>query len=570
MYKLTNKILLGVLGVLFVHSMALGIDAEFKNSLMRIDLNKSADDAYTINLYTKNKFQEPVKVIKKSDLNYYILLPETKNESTRVSNSGNEIRSISTNVYPYAGQDVKNGYVKINIDTTKPLNFKVNVKNIDAITKTPAQPDTLAEAKAAPIKEKQEVSVEKKNSVSSNSKNPQPKEQPSLNKQPQPLKKKPAPVLKENSVKNPPLKIEEAVKQEVERVKEEKLQNDPNSAFDDVLEEDSQLQDPLEVLEEESSTDEIQNYIEPEEQGIFEHAFDMVFIKNKIRNKLAQYGITLKEFAFMAVAFVLSFFFMLALLTKKSPQARLKSKADLIEKDTTPKFKAPKEPEVKNDGQYFVFDKNVKQTGFCDPATSAIKRNYELSSYEPELKNKYSRNISPVSKKFESEYDIIQKILKEDTFIDLPSPVSNQQVKTLPKAALPQKEACQNVSTPIKQEEVKKEPPKPQEPKKEPKQEQNIQKTKQNTQPVVLSSVEIAPERGFMCVSYNDNISLMGYIFDDVFALYNFKTPKLENYDIKFRLSEKDDKLARFIVKIANTKMLIKVTKTQMDMEVLL
>ena len=33
----------------------------------------------------------------------------------------------------------------------------------------------------------------------------------------------------------------------------------------------------------------------------------------------------------------------------------------------------------------------------------------------------------------------------------------------------------------------------------------------------------------------------MGYIFDDVFPLYNFKRAKLENYDIKFRLSEKDD-----------------------------
>ena len=86
----------------------------------------------------------------------------------------------------------------------------------------------------------------------------------------------------------------------------------------------------------------------------------------------------------------------------------------------------------------------------------------------------------------------------------------------------------------------------------------------------MLSSVEIAPERGFMCVSYNDNISLMGYIFDDVFALYNFKAQKLENYDIKFRLSEKDDKLARFIVKVADTKMLVKVTKSAMVMEVLL
>ena len=99
---------------------------------------------------------------------------------------------------------------------------------------------------------------------------------------------------------------------------------------------------------------------------------------------------------------------------------------------------------------------------------------------------------------------------------------------------------------------------------------QKAQERKEIAEPTVLSSVEIAPERGFMCVSYNDNINLMGYIFDDVFALYNFKVPRLENYDIKFRLSEKDDKTAKFIVKVGNTKMLIKITKSSMNLEVLL
>ena len=37
----------------------------------------------------------------------------------------------------------------------------------------------------------------------------------------------------------------------------------------------------------------------------------------------------------------------------------------------------------------------------------------------------------------------------------------------------------------------------------------------------------------------------MGYIFDDVFPLYNFRIPKLENYDIKFRF-DVWDKLACF------------------------
>ena len=62
----------------------------------------------------------------------------------------------------------------------------------------------------------------------------------------------------------------------------------------------------------------------------------------------------------------------------------------------------------------------------------------------------------------------------------------------------------------------------------------------------------------------------MGYIFDDVFALHNFKAPKLENYDIKFRLTEKDSKTATFMVKVDKTKVVVKVTKSYMQQEVVM
>jgi len=532
-YKFTNKVLLGVLGFSLANCIAFGIEAEYKNSLMKIELNKANESAYVINLYTKNNFSEPVKVIKKSDLNYYILLPETKNESTRTTSTGTEIRSISTNVYPYAGQDVKNGYVKINIDTTKPLEFKVNVKNIDSLTK----PSTNASVAQNPIKEtvkKETVSTEKKNS-SSNSK-----------------KEEIKPILKEEKPIVEPLKIEDAIKQEVEKAKEEMSQEDAEDFLNFSEEIIAQ-----EEISEEILTEEQLNELEQIAGEKPRKKSGSISFKSNLSTKLAQYGISLKEFALMIGAFLLSFFFMLALLSRKTSHTRIKRKSELSENEPKPNFNLRHKEEVKNDGQYFVFDKNVKQTGFCDPMTSALKKNYELSSYEPELKNKYERNIDSANKRFESEYDIIQKILKEDTFIDLPA---KTVVQDTPKAEIKieetPKQEVKTASEPIKQEakqEVKKPEIKP-----------------QPVEPTVLSSVEIAPERGFMCVSYNDNISLMGYIFDDVFALYNFKAQKLENYDIKFRLSEKDEKLARFIVKVADAKMLIKVTKSAMVMEVLL
>ena len=169
MYKNISKVLCGVFGLLLATNLAYGIDAEFKNTLMKIDLIKTSESNYNVDLYTKNKFIEPVKVIKKSDLNYYILLPETKNESLRNTTSGIDIRSLSTNVYPYAGSDVNNGYVKININTTKPINFKVNIKNSQQATKTATlEKEIIAQEVKKEVSK--ETSLEKKNFDSSISK----------------------------------------------------------------------------------------------------------------------------------------------------------------------------------------------------------------------------------------------------------------------------------------------------------------------------------------------------------------------------------------------------------------
>ena len=48
------------------------------------------------------------------------------------------------------------------------------------------------------------------------------------------------------------------------------------------------------------------------------------------------------------------------------------------------------------------------------------------------------------------------------------------------------------------------------------------------------------------------------------------KCDKLENYEIKYRLTEKTEAGANFIVKIDKTKMLISASKNNMKLEVML
>ena len=541
MYKFAFKFFSIILAVFLINSSAFAINAEYKNSLMKIEIIKVADADYNLNLYTKSKFIEPIKIIKKNDLNYYVLLPETKNESVRTITQGTEIKNVSTNVYSYAGQDVNNGYIKINIDTTKPINFRINIKNSVAAAAVSSQiAKAILEEKEVNIPlEKPQVQAQKKNPDLAKSKKNE------LIKMCAPKKELPkAPIVQQEQIR-----IEEAVQKEVEKYREETLLevNEELASLEEQYASKEILRaDELSDIEKIANGDKKKSCI-CEKFGV---------LRDKISAKLAQYGIEFEGIGILLtlVAIVLVFAFLY--FTKKDKrQPRLKTKAEL-EESFSSEQNEDGSSEVKNDGQYFVFDNNIKQTGFCDPATSAIKRNYELSSYEPELKNKYNRNLS-FKKNATNEYDIIQKILKEDTIIDLPNGSFEQQVRTGQLKLQNQQKQVKPTETPVQKQE------KPQQPKKE-------TVVQQDSEPIVLSSVEIAPQRGFMLVSFNNNINLVGYIFDDVFALYNFKQPKLEKYDIKYRLSEKDDKVARFIVKVGDVKILVAVSKASMKLEVIL
>ena len=50
------------------------IGSNYKNSLLSVDVNKTGESSYNIVLKTQSPYAEPVKVIKKSDYDYYILL----------------------------------------------------------------------------------------------------------------------------------------------------------------------------------------------------------------------------------------------------------------------------------------------------------------------------------------------------------------------------------------------------------------------------------------------------------------------------------------------------------------
>ena len=89
--KIFNRVLIGLFMMFVLSGSVYAINLEYKNSLSKVELSRISDDSYTINLYTSKKITDPVKVIKKNDLNYYILLPETKNSTGVLSSASSDI-----------------------------------------------------------------------------------------------------------------------------------------------------------------------------------------------------------------------------------------------------------------------------------------------------------------------------------------------------------------------------------------------------------------------------------------------------------------------------------------------
>ena len=666
MNKTFIKIVITIFLAFFANNSVFAINSEFKNTLLNIDLAKTSENGYNINLYTSKKYNSPVKIIKKSDLSYYILLPETKNISPGITMSSPDIRSITTVLYPYAGVDVNNGYTKISINTTRPLNFNVITKN--ATQKTVNSNKTLTSANDEDKLQKKNLQLQQKDTIKQTSnpiqeikkENVAPKS--SLNE----VKKQPVSAVEtkkekittnlkneaetkklQNKTAKKEIKIDSLTKKTVsnnveklskkaqketlniknklakltseqkkhkkttdnfmaaakitpdevnednlkENQLEEKILEDSNQNKTDKDLEKEKIIEETEILKDEASENSDIKQETPSKRNLFEkikNKSEIIFlaVKSSLKSSLTFVLNMFKEYAitiFTIVAGIISFIITLILLLvvipkfmpKEEPSAKLKSRAELLKKESSliPKNKEEK----KKDDKYFVFEDNIKQISLSDPTEVDGKKNFELVSYDPDIR------IDSDNENEKDDLAIIQKILNNDDFIDI------EEAQIEPYKEEPQK-ATQNdlepkTDTLIKQEEKVEVQ---EETEKEIETEEPIRKDETTTSPIGLEHIEKEPlkdttnspklinsfdidsEKGFMFISYNNNINLMGYINDNVFNLHNFKARQLNNYNLQYRLADKDEKGNIYIVKTDTVKLLVKVTANSMNTEIIL
>lgn len=531
-----KKFLLVIAGILCFATSSVAIESDFKNSLLKVDFAKVGTDSYNIKLYTQKPYQEPIKVIKKSNTSYYLLLPETFHSVPSVSPTG-DIKNVEVKLFPYAGQDLNNGYTKITINTAKPVNITAQLNTSQRAvapvidTKKLAQIDgsinRQSNQEALLAKQRQEQKIKEEQLRAQKLKEQQEKEakarllaQAEAKKKAQLEAQRKAQEAKRLEAQRlAQIEAQRKAQEEAQRLaqKQKELEAQRLAQLEAQKQRELEAQRLAQLEAQKRAEEELKNQTqEPQKtQGIDVTAYEIdpsgntdydykddgpiTYEPEKIEdigkvsdeeqlsqiiNTILPYYKVIREnfILFCASLVAIIGILMLMAISGKSKKQRLK-----------------------NAGRYLRQDR--------------------LKSELEELKNNSQR----------SQEDIFeQEEIKEETenFAQEFAALAQDEEEVLPK-----KEEYK--------EEIIEEP---------------------YVEPEILSTAEIAPNRGFSVIDQDGKRALFGFIGNEIFFLYHFRE-YVSDYTIKYRISEKQETKTFFIVKIDNVKLLVRVTNIDMKLE---
>lgn len=498
---------LGLFGVFNADTMAL--DSDYKNNLLKVDVVRANDGSYKVDLFTQKPYNEPIKVIKKSDTNYYILLPETYHSITSVGTTG-DINKVDVKLFPYAGQDLNNGYTKINISTNKPVTFSANVRTagkqapqIDS--RKLAQLDSAFDGKPTTYSNIQTKTAQK----------PVVKKEP-VKTEPAKVEHKMGPAkpatVNTETIKiagNPPVKPvrkQEVVQpnsqnNDIEIVTKPKTQTrpvpqavKPNEPVVADLEEiiDTDMSDTTDALLEEDAKEQGLTELATGEEEVIPEYTRKDEIKHAIKAALKG----LKDNVLMLIAALLAFIVIILLLApKKASKEEIQKEASRIAYEGLDSLKqnaAVVNEDVSKENEYGVYEPGKVET----PATPD-----ENGIYEPKLMQTFD----------EVEATAVAMAQKEEE----PETAAEDEAD-------------------------------------------------------VLASESFGENRGLCLVNYDGNIALIGYIEEEIFVIQNFGKITLLNPNIQVRIAEQNDNDTIYIVKTANSKLMVRETKELIGLEMVM
>ncbi len=509
-------LLLGLGGIFNADTMAL--DSDYKNNLLKVDVVKANDGSYKIDLYTQKRYNEPIKVIKKSDTSYYVFLPETYHSITSVGSSG-DINKVDVKLYPYAGQDLNNGYTKIDISTSKPVTFTTSVKTagkpapkVDA--KKLAQLDSAFDGK--PNYQSATPKTEVKPAV-----------QP-VKPVVQPVK----PVVKPVETAKEPIKdnvkvaqagqpqqktVADKVDKAINKAKEDaqKIATTAGTEIEIVTKSKNEMQEPKggtldiekkassvdleEVLDDELSDEDILSLEEDaKEQGLTELATgdEEIIPELSRKQRIKQYIKLFAKNVLDNILVLIAIFLLLVVVWL-----------------LVPKKKAAKDRPIGESAEYESLGNLV----------DSVVTHVEAEKAENAYPSYDSKPETPVGETVEAV----------DVYEPKPMQTFDETITTAAATAVEEPAANEDEAD-------------------------------------VLATASFGENRGLCLVNYDGNIALIGYIEDEIFVIQNFGKITLLNPSIQTRVAEQNEHDTIYIVKTANSKLMVRETKTLIGLEMVM
>ena len=588
-----KKFLLILLGIVTLNLCAFAIESDFKNSLLKVDYVKTGNDSYNIRLFTQKPYGEPIKVIKKTNTSYYILLPETFHSVGSVAPFG-DIKSTEIKLFPYAGQDLNNGYTKISIYTSKPLNIKtqlnsstksvapsINAKDLakldsafnknqtsneqaqrQALIKAQQEAQRQAQLKAQQAREAAQKAEAQRQAQLKAQQEAQRQAQLKAQQEAQRQAQARAQAQKEAQLK---------AQQEAQRQAQLKAQQAREAAQKAEAQRQAQIkaQQAREAAQKAEAQRQAQLKAQQEAQRQAQLKAQQEAQQNtQETSKTNSNNLQVSQEAAQAYY-------------RKQGQGSSEEKKSQTESDIN---KAPQDintenvvtqdivnpqdiekiPEISEKINQKSYTKIIKnKLSFFKPYYYVICDNFTLfitlaialigiilliaiSKSKKKGTSKTMNCEQPSENEKKSSIENLTKEINETYKTGLEEELSNK--------AEQEAQAFKDEFKDLMEQNEQQKAPEP------------VKEDEQYEEPQVISSVEIAPMRGFMIIETQGVKALFGYIHDDVFLLYQFRE-FISNYDIKYRISEKQIDKTFFIVKIDKFKLLIKVTNTSMRLE---
>ena len=601
-----KKFLLVLLGIVTLNLCAFAIESDFKNSLLKVEYVKTGADSYNIKLFTQKPYNEPIKVIKKTNTNYYILLPETFHSVGSVAPLG-DIKSTEVKLFPYAGQDLNNGYTKISIFTSKPLNIKaqlnsstksvapsINAKELAKLDSAFGKAQTSNEQaqRQAQLKAKQEAQRQaqlKAQQAREAAQKAEAQRQAQLKAQQEAQRQA---QLKAQQAR------EAAQKAEAQRQAQLKAQQAREAAQKAEAQRQAQLKAQQEAQRQAQARAQAQKEAQLKAQQEAQRQAQIKAQQEAQRQaqlKAQQETQKTKSNNLQVAPEAAEAYY------KKHGQGSVNEKKSQAEPyEGAPQNLIPQDEIFTED----IENENIEEIpDITDKTKNETVGNLKdgiinvLSKFKPYYyiiadnlilfaalavafigivmliaMNKNKKRGLPKTMDKEQNPDIkkhydLEKLSKEinDTYkTGLEEELSNK--------AAQEAQAFRDEFKDLMEE-------KPEQPKvpdnidyyeyentKEPEEKEDFTVQEEYTEPEVISSVEIAPKRGFMIIETQGTKALFGYIYDNVFLLYQFKE-FISDCDIKYRISEKQYDRTFFIIKVDRFKLLVRVTATSMRLE---